>query len=147
MHRRHYIRFFISSTFADMEVERDLLIDIFKRIAEEYQREKGWVVEYVDLRWGISEKTSRDNRTMSICKAELKRCQELSPRPNFIVLVGERYGWIPLPEIVPNILAQFINVHTDILKRTYRQDFNNISFVHKNFNPMPGNTQEWVTDE
>ena len=115
MHRRHYIRFFISSTFADMEVERDLLIDIFKRIAEEYQREKGWVVEYVDLRWGISEKTSRDNRTMSICKAELKRCQELSPRPNFIVLVGERYGWIPLPEIVPNVLAQFINAHTDIL--------------------------------
>lgn len=147
MHRRHYIRFFISSTFADMEVERDLLIDIFKRIAEEYQREKGWVVEYVDLRWGISEKTSRDNRTMSICKAELKRCQELSPRPNFIVLVGERYGWIPLPEIVPNVLAQFINAHTDILKKTYRQDFNNISFVHKNFSPMPGNAQEWVTDE
>lgn len=147
MSRRHYIRFFISSTFADMEVERDLLIDIFKRISEEYQREKGWIVEYVDLRWGISENSSRDNRTMGICKAELKRCQELSPKPNFIVLVGERYGWIPLPEVVPNLLAQFINAHTDIFKQVYRQDFNNISFVHKNFDTKADNSLEWVTDE
>lgn len=147
MHRRHYIRFFISSTFADMEIERDLLVDIFKRLAKEYQRDKGWIVEYVDLRWGITEKDSRDNRTMGICKAELKRCQELSPRPNFIVLVGERYGWIPLPETVPNFLAQFINIHTDLIKKNYRQDFNNISYVHKNLNPSPDNQEEWIIDE
>jgi len=34
---------------------------------------------------------------MRICLEELRRCQILSPRPNFIVLLGKRYGWRPLP--------------------------------------------------
>jgi WD40 repeat protein len=30
---------------------------------------------------------------MAICHEELRRCQRLSPRPNFVTLVGDRYGW------------------------------------------------------
>jgi WD40 repeat protein len=37
---------------------------------------------------------------MEICLREIARCQEQSPRPNFIVLLGERYGWRPLPDRV-----------------------------------------------
>jgi len=29
------------------------------------------------------------------------RCQEVSQRPNFLILLGDRYGWRPLPEVVP----------------------------------------------
>jgi hypothetical protein len=37
---------------------------------------------------------------MRICLSEVARCQEISPRPNFVVLFGDRYGWRPLPEVV-----------------------------------------------
>ena len=95
--RNKYIRFFISSTFADMKVERDLLQEVFNEIIPIY-RQKGWQIETVDLRWGISTEAGYHNKTMQICKQELKRCQQLSPKPNFIILLGNRYGWIPLPE-------------------------------------------------
>ena len=29
---------------------------------------------------------------------ELRRSQEVSPQPNFLILLGDRYGWRPLPE-------------------------------------------------
>lgn len=97
--RNKYIRFFISSTFADMKVERDLLQELFNEIIPIY-RQKGWQIETVDLRWGISTEAGYHNKTMQICKQELMRCQHLSPKPNFIILLGNRYGWIPLPEMI-----------------------------------------------
>jgi hypothetical protein len=33
---------------------------------------------------------------MNICLQELERCKSITPRPNFIVLLGDRYGWCPL---------------------------------------------------
>ena len=142
MFRKHYIRFFISSTFIDMERERNRLADIFNRLKEEYQ-EKGWQIEYVDLRWGISEKAGRDNRTMNICKAELRRCQYLSPRPNFIVLLGERYGWIPLPETVHYILGKELDKVTKTFGDHYLRDFNDLS---KWYSPIH-NLKERIVDE
>lgn len=97
--RNRYIRFFVSSTFADMKKERNLLQEVIDMLANEYIQ-KGWQIESVDLRWGISEEAGLENKTMQICRTELERCQELSPKPNFIVLLGNRYGWIPLPEVV-----------------------------------------------
>ncbi|GEM_PF-2272337 len=126
MIRAKYIRFFISSTFADMELERNLLRDILIRLSEEYAK-RGWQLEYVDLRWGISREASLDNRTMSICLEELRRCQELSPKPNFILLLGNRYGWIPLPERVSlsSYEALEMTAYEDVLfHKWYRLDEN-----------------------
>ncbi len=125
--RKHYIRFFISSTFDDMKYERDWLANIFHRLGEEYQREKGWIVEYVDLRWGVSLEASRDNKTMSICKAQIAQCQRLSPRPNFIFLLGERYGWVPLPETINPVMGALL-YNSDQFFEFYRQDENDISY-------------------
>ena len=50
----------------------------------------------IDLR-GISQEAALDQQTMSICVQELQRCQQLSPRPNIIVLLADRHGWRPLP--------------------------------------------------
>ena len=61
--RSKYIRFFISSTFADMKVERDLLQEVFYEIVPIY-KEKGWQIETVDLRWGISTEAGYHNQTM-----------------------------------------------------------------------------------
>ena len=113
--RNKYIRFFVSSTFADMKKERDLLREVLDKLANEYSQQ-GWQIEAIDLRWGISEEAGLDNKTMQICLSELKRCQELSPKPNFIVLLGNRYGWIPLPEMVSPEDANLIKYNSNIKK-------------------------------
>ena len=37
---------------------------------------------------------------MQICFDELRRSQEVSPEPNFLILLGNRYGMRPLPEAI-----------------------------------------------
>ena len=122
--RNRYIRFFISSTFADMAKERNVLQKIFARLDKEFSQ-KGWQIESVDLRWGISQEAGFDNKTMQICKSEIRRCQQLSPRPNFIVLLGNRYGWTPLPETIPYNVGKQLRMsdaEKDLFNRWYRLD-------------------------
>ena len=38
---------------------------------------------------------------MEICLREIERCQRTGINPNFIVLLGDRYGWQPLPPRIP----------------------------------------------
>ena len=131
MNRKPIIRFFISSTFVDMEMERNILRKIFHRINIEYQR-KGWQIEHVDLRWGIRNEASINNQTMRICLKELERCQTLSPQPNFIILLGERYGWIPLPEIITHdemtsLYKLAVTEEKELLNDYYKEDSNQLT--------------------
>ena len=124
--RSRYIRFFISSTFADMTKERNILQKLFAKLSEEFAK-MDWQIETVDLRWGISQEAGFDNRTMQICKSEIKRCQELSPRPNFIVLLGNRYGWTPLPETIPYKVGKLLKMSSteiELFNKWYRLDEN-----------------------
>ena len=84
------IRVFISSTFRDMQEERDVLVKkIFPEIRH-YCRQRGVEFVEVDLRWGITEEQAKQGYVLPICLAEIERC-----RPYFIGILGERYGWIP----------------------------------------------------
>jgi NACHT domain- and WD repeat-containing protein len=94
-------RVFVSSTFSDLKAERDALQrDVFPRVRE-YCTKHGARFQAIDLRWGVSEEAALDQQTMNICLEELRRCQRTSPRPNFIILLGQRYGWCPLPPQIP----------------------------------------------
>ncbi|MEK7690320.1 MAG: DUF4062 domain-containing protein, partial [Bdellovibrionota bacterium] len=95
---RPVIRVFISSTFSDMKYERNALeTDAFPKL-EQLCQCHGFQFQAIDLRWGLSTEAGLDHRTMRICFDELRRAQEISPRPNFLILLGNRYGWRPLPE-------------------------------------------------
>jgi len=48
----------------------------------------------------VPTEASLDHRTMRICFEELRRSQEISSQPNFLILLGNRYDWRPLPEEV-----------------------------------------------
>jgi WD40 repeat protein len=90
-------RLFVSSTFADLGAERDALqYRVFPRLRD-FCEQHGARFSPVDLRWGVSTDAGQDRRTMSICVEEIHRCQQTTPRPNFIILLGARYGWRPLP--------------------------------------------------
>jgi NACHT domain- and WD repeat-containing protein len=94
-------RLFVSSTFADMAAERNALArHVFPRLRDLCAR-GGFRFQAIDLRWGIRAEAARDHRTMRICLDEIERCRSLTPRPNFIALLGNRYGWCPLPSEIP----------------------------------------------
>src|SRR3989304_4519744 len=96
--RRPVIRVFVSSTFTDLKHERDALQrDVFPKL-EQLCASRQFQFQAIDLRWGVPTEASLDHRTMQICFEELRRSQEISPQPNFLILLGNRYGWRPLPE-------------------------------------------------
>jgi WD40 repeat protein len=104
---RRTIRLFVSSTFSDMKAERDVLqADVFPKLRQ-LCLSNGLRFQPIDLRWGVPQEAGKDNRAMRICLRELKRCQEERPKPNFLILLGERYGSRPLPELIPaDLFAQ-----------------------------------------
>jgi NACHT domain- and WD repeat-containing protein len=96
-------RVFVSSTFGDLKVERDALHKYVWPALRELCMRHGTRFQAIDLRWGISYEAAIDQRTLPICLEELRRCQQVSPRPNFVVLLGDRYGWQPLPYKIPAV--------------------------------------------
>ena len=83
------LRLFISSTFIDMNSERDALTRVFPQI-KELCEQRG--VEFVplDLRWGITEEAAKEGRVIETCLREID-----DARPFFIGIIGHRYGWAP----------------------------------------------------
>ena len=84
-----HLRIFISSTFIDMDEERNLLVKNILPQLREYCEKNSIYLTYVDLRWGITEEQSRNEETLSICLEEIEKCNV------FIGMLGDRYGWVP----------------------------------------------------
>ena len=86
-------RVFFSSTFDDFKEERNALQKkVFPRL-KELCAANGTRFQPIDLRWGIPDEVALQHSTIQICLKEIKRCQVLTPRPNFLVFLGDRYGW------------------------------------------------------
>lgn len=87
---------FISSTFKDMHAERDhLRHHVFPNLAEKL-RERRRHLETIDLRIGVETielagEEEKELQVLKVCLDEIERS-----RPFLIVLLGDRYGWIPL---------------------------------------------------
>jgi tetratricopeptide (TPR) repeat protein len=78
-----------------MQAERDhLRTHVFPQL-EELLRKRRHNLGWVDLRLGVAtasltEGDARELQVLKVCLAEVKRC-----RPFLIVLLGDRYGWVP----------------------------------------------------
>ena len=96
-------RIFVSSTFIDMNNERDAIGQIVAPAVNELAKDYGESIGFCDLRWGIdtsnleSEEGSR--KVLSVCLDEIDNCA-----PYMIVLLGQRYGWIPSQELIHQTL-------------------------------------------
>lgn len=90
---------FVSSTFRDMHEERDIIHERVMPALNEYAARYGESVSFCDLRWGVNtqdlESEEGSKKVLSVCLDEIDRC-----RPYMLVILGERYGWIPEPEIM-----------------------------------------------
>lgn len=124
-------RVFVSSTFTDMREERRILQrDVFPEL-EKFCETKGAKFQGVDLRWGVNEDSALNQKTLQICFNEIARCQKISPKPNFLILLGDKYGWQPIPEIIPEdemmaILEVLEPTEKTFIEKWYRRDDNAI---------------------
>jgi tetratricopeptide (TPR) repeat protein len=103
------LRVFISSTFRDLQEEREHLI---KKIFPEIRslcRERGITFTEVDLRWGITEEEAERDGIIRICLEEIDRC-----RPYFIGILGERYGWMPSSDETNHVGDEFPSIVASI---------------------------------
>ena len=122
-------RLFVSSTFSDLKAERNALqTHVFPRLRR-LCLHRDCRFQDIDLRWGISQEAGLDQRTMRICLQEVARCQATTPRPNFVILLGDRYGWRPLPSALPApdfeaARASASALEDALLTRWYRLDAN-----------------------
>lgn len=84
------IKVFISSTFNDMQKERDYLMAyIFPKLKEKAMECNVELIP-IDLRWGVTEEESRSGKVMELCLQEID-----NSIPFFIGIIGDRYGWQP----------------------------------------------------
>jgi hypothetical protein len=123
-------RVFVSSTFTDMKEERSILQKkVFPKL-EKFCEENGARFQAVDLRWGVNEESQLNQKTLEICLNEISRCQKISPKPNFLILLGDKYGWQPVPARIPE--AEMNQIHStiawdnELLVKWYKQDTNAI---------------------
>lgn len=91
------IQIFVSSTFKDMDAERDVLKFHVQRMLNERYKSHRIEFQFIDLRIGINTEgvteEEAENRVLDVCLANIE-----SSRPFFIGLIGHRYGWIPSAE-------------------------------------------------
>lgn len=106
------VRVFISSTFSDMQAERDELVKTFNMLKQEAER-KGITVTMVDLRWGITSEESARGDVIDICLKEIEKS-----KPFFVGILGDNYGSAPSPELSENneLLAHYPWLAEDIKK-------------------------------
>ena len=123
-------RLFISSTFSDFKGEREILqTDVFPKL-DSYCTAHGFQFQAIDLRWGVNEEAQLDQKTIEVCLNEVNNCKHY-PHPNFLIMLGNRYGWIPLPyAIEKNEFEQILNFYIEdseeynLLKKWYLLDEN-----------------------
>ena len=87
---RRVIKVFISSTFKDMQKERDYLMNTIFPELKRIAAKRNVTFVPIDLRWGITEEESKSGKVMELCLQEIDNAI-----PFFIGIIGERYGWCP----------------------------------------------------
>lgn len=99
------IRIFISSTFRDMDFERDVIkFKVIPRLNVRY-RHAGLSFQAIDLRIGVNTSAvpedQRENKVLDVCLDCIDQA-----RPFFIGLIGSRYGWVPSPSRFEHVLRR-----------------------------------------
>ncbi|GFS13001.1 leucine-rich repeat and WD repeat-containing protein, partial [Elysia marginata] len=134
------IKVFISSTFTvDMLEERNALAETVYPKLRNYCRDKHGVdFQAVDMRWGIPLEASNDHSVTDLCMSELYHCQDLSLGPHFVALVGQKYGFCPVPAAIDRGVFEALveqlktaGESTDLFDKCYKRDQNVAPSVYR----------------
>ena len=101
------IRVFISSTFQDMQDERDYLMKRTFPKLRKLAAERDVTLTELDLRWGITEEEAKSGKVVEICLREIE-----NSIPFFIGIIGNRYGWVPTrKDLEGSVTERFTDVN------------------------------------
>lgn len=147
-HRFTDVKVFISSTFSDLDEERNYVSRVvFGRLRDKY---KGLPINEIDLRWGITEQQANNGRVLDLCLRYIH-----DSKPFFIGILGDRYGTtFPSNEVVlSNMVEEYFPKAIEDIKRgvsaTEIEMLNGvlrnpearaIFFIKKNARRYPGET-------
>eukprot|EP00741_Cyanophora_paradoxa_P007164 tig00000123_g6933.t1 len=94
--QKRVVRIFVSSTFQDMQAERDAIRSFVNPTLKAMCAERGLFFHCVDLRWGINEEACQAGLVTLLCLREVDRST------HFVGLLKARYGWHLQPDAPPN---------------------------------------------
>ncbi|KAI6199667.1 hypothetical protein M3Y96_00651200 [Aphelenchoides besseyi] len=106
------VRVFTSSTFTDTTVERNALMEDVYPALKRYCRETH----------GLDFQATDDHMTTNLCINEIHNCQRLSMGPNFVVFLGQKYGYRPIP-------SQILSKEFEMLKQALSEQHDDISVL------------------
>lgn len=96
---------FVSSTFRDMQFERDMIAIRVLPELNEFAARYGASVSFTDLRWGINtgelDEIESARKVLSVCLDEID-----ASKPYLLVLLGDRYGWMPDAALLERAAAE-----------------------------------------
>jgi WD40 repeat protein len=100
----------INSTFADFRVElNELQKNVFPKLCN-LCMEHGINLQVLDFRWGVSEEAGLEQKTMGTIFHLIEKAAEHGVTI-VINILGDRYGWRPLPiEISANEFEEILNL-------------------------------------
>lgn len=105
MQEQTNISIFISSTFNDMQSERDYIRKYVVPRLVEHLAQYNIAIQIKDLRWGVNtvdtNEEERESKVLHVCLDTIRQS-----RPFFIALLGGRYGWIPTKHRVDAIFQR-----------------------------------------
>ena len=114
-------RLFVSSTFSDFSVERRLLQEYVFPEIKRHCNDNNLNFQPIDLRWGVSNEAQLNQKTLELCLEEV-RASKINPHPNFLIMAGDRYGWIPLPYLIKK--TEYETIVTNIEKEEDKELLN-----------------------
>jgi len=112
-----HLKIFISSTFTDMQEEREILLKETFLELKKIAKSRAVKITEIDLRTGVTKQQAQSGQIVKICLDEIERCSD-SPI-FFLGMLGNRYGWSEwIGDVDENILEDkkysWIKEHTNV---------------------------------
>jgi WD40 repeat protein/DNA replication protein DnaC len=125
---------FVSSTFDDSRMERDILHKNILPHLQAMGQQHGIQVILYDMRFGVKDENTLRHMTWVTCKEGIEQCHEGSDGLFFLSLQADRYGSRLLPKYLDeDILLKALNNHepnsvsSDLIRQWYILDANHHS--------------------
>ena len=127
----YQLRVFVSSTFTDTHIERNIILDEVVPILKDIAAPYNIGIVFIDMRYGVRDENTADHMTWIACKKELDQCRELSNGIFFLSLQGDKYGYQPIPKYITqdvyNTRYSLLSLDDQsLLNQWYQLDTNNI---------------------
>lgn len=127
----HY-NLFISSTFKDMDVERDIVkFEVIPALNQQFNP-YGVAIHAIDLRYGVNtsglSEAEASDKVLNMCVQSIDRA-----RPFFVGFIGDRYGWVPSAQRWGDFYAQLDSSQQALLSESQGLSITEMEILYSGF--------------